>query len=98
MPRGFENTLFYDLSPSHAGPASLPHHPLPANVTIEVDEVFWVPLSELTRADTYREERWGTGPDEHPIFFFELERETVWGATARVLRQLLSAVLVSESA
>lgn len=78
--------------------ATVPSAAAVAPATTEVDEVFWVPLSELTRADTYREERWGTGPDEHPIFFFELERETVWGATARVLRQLLSAVLVSESA
>lgn len=46
VPRGFENTLFYDLSPSHIEPASLPHHPLPANVTIELinrdsDEARW---------------------------------------------------------
>ncbi|MBK9969832.1 MAG: hypothetical protein IPP16_03505 [Acidimicrobiaceae bacterium] len=26
---------------------------------------------------------------ERPIYFFELDDETVWGATARVLHQLL---------
>ncbi len=59
----------------------------------EVERVMWVPLGELTRPDTYREERWGRFGAEHPIFFFELDDETVWGATARVLHQLLSAIL-----
>ncbi len=55
----------------------------------EVDRIFWVPLTDLARADTYREEWWGTPPDDRAIHFFELDDETVWGATARVLRQLL---------
>ncbi len=67
-----------------------------AAASAEVDDVFWVPLPELIRPDTFREERWGTAPNEHPIFFFELDRETVWGATARVLHQLLRAVLVTD--
>ena len=29
------------------------------------------------------------GPTERPIFFFDLDDETVWGATARMLHQLL---------
>lgn len=57
--------------------------------TDEVDRIFWVPLVDLARADTYREEWWGTPPDDRSIHFFELDDETVWGATARVLRQLL---------
>ena len=59
----------------------------------EVDRVLWVPLAELTRHDTYREERWGTPPLDRPIHFFELDDETVWGATAHILRQLLGIVL-----
>jgi 8-oxo-dGTP pyrophosphatase MutT (NUDIX family) len=58
----------------------------------EVDRVLWVPLGEFTRADTYREERWGTPPLDRSIYFFELDDETVWGATAFMLRQLLSLV------
>ena len=56
----------------------------------EVDRILFVPLAELRRPDTYREERWGVPPTDRPIHFFELEDETVWGATARMLAQLLS--------
>jgi 8-oxo-dGTP pyrophosphatase MutT (NUDIX family) len=55
----------------------------------EVDRAFWVPLSDLTRPGTFREEWWHTVQGERPIFFFELDDETVWGATARMLHQLL---------
>ena len=55
----------------------------------EVDRVLWVPLAELLRDGTYREEHWGTPPTDRPIHFFELDDETVWGATARLLHQLL---------
>jgi mutator protein MutT len=51
----------------------------------EVERVMWVPLAELARADTYRAERWGT----RVLYFFELDDETVWGATARILVDLL---------
>ncbi len=55
----------------------------------EVDRVLFVPLTELIRADTHREERWGNPPDDFAIHFFELDDETVWGATGRMLYQLL---------
>ena len=48
----------------------------------EVDRVLWVPLAEFTRPDTYRSERWGTPPTDRLLHFFELDDETVWGATA----------------
>ncbi len=55
----------------------------------EVDRIMWVPLGELSRPDTFREEWWGAPPMDRPIFFFELEDETIWGATGRMLHQLL---------
>ena len=55
----------------------------------EVDRILWVALDELARGDTYREEWWGIGDLERPIHFFELDDETIWGATARMLHQLL---------
>jgi 8-oxo-dGTP pyrophosphatase MutT (NUDIX family) len=67
-------------------PAPLPLTPASG----EVDAVLWVPIAELTRADAYREERWGHPPLDRPVHFFELEGETVWGATARMLFELLS--------
>ncbi|MFM2070363.1 MAG: hypothetical protein RLZZ623_626 [Actinomycetota bacterium] len=55
----------------------------------EVDRILWVSLAELAHAETFREEWWGTPPFERPIFFFELADETIWGATARMVHQLL---------
>ena len=55
----------------------------------EVDRIVWVPLADLVRDDIYREEWWGTPPFDRPMFFFELFDEVIWGATARMLHQLL---------
>lgn len=57
--------------------------------TTEVDRILHVPLAELLRRDTFREERWGTDELERPVYFFFLDDETVWGATGRMLVQLL---------
>jgi 8-oxo-dGTP pyrophosphatase MutT (NUDIX family) len=56
----------------------------------EVDRVLWVPLADLTRPGTYRCERWGIPPTDRLLHFFELDDETVWGATASVLIELLT--------
>ncbi|MFM7252141.1 MAG: NUDIX hydrolase [Ilumatobacteraceae bacterium] len=63
-----------------------------APASVEVDRVMWVPLAELCAPGTFREERWRTERGELAITFFELDDETVWGATARVLRSVLAAV------
>jgi 8-oxo-dGTP pyrophosphatase MutT (NUDIX family) len=54
----------------------------------EVVKILEVPLSELLDEDAFHEEYWGS-PDR-AIAFFELPRETVWGATARVLVAFLA--------
>lgn len=61
--------------------------------TTEVDRIFSVPLAELTRSDTYRQEIWGRDRGVFTINFFELDDETVWGATGRMLAQLLCVSL-----
>jgi 8-oxo-dGTP pyrophosphatase MutT (NUDIX family) len=58
----------------------------------EVDAVLEVPLSELLSPGVFREERWGEGDSARPVYFFELEGDTVWGATAALLRQLLAVL------
>ena len=58
----------------------------------EVERVFWLPLGELVRPDTYHSERWGRTPTDRLLHFFELEDETVWGATAFMLVDLLTRV------
>ena len=58
----------------------------------EVARVLWVPLAEFGRADTFRAERWSVPwtAEERVLYFFELDDETVWGATAHVLVDLLN--------
>ena len=68
-----------------AAPLPLEGHP------DEVERVLWLPLHELTLPGTFHEEWWHTPNGEFPLFFFELDDETVWGATARMLHQLLRA-------
>ena len=58
----------------------------------EVERILTVPLHELVRSDTYRHELWTTPFGEITIHFFELDDETVWGATGNLLAQLIDAV------
>jgi len=55
----------------------------------EVDRVLWVPLRDLTVPGTYHEEVWPRPVGDITIVFFDLDDETVWGATARMLHHLL---------
>jgi len=70
--------------------ATIDHRPDLAPQTMEVDRILWTPIADLTRAGTYRLERWGNLPFDRPLHFFELDDETVWGATARMLVDLLT--------
>ena len=56
----------------------------------EVSEVFDVALSDLTAPGIFREEIWSL-PDgsRRPIYFYDVCDPPVWGATARVLKELL---------
>jgi 8-oxo-dGTP pyrophosphatase MutT (NUDIX family) len=72
-----------------AGPPEL--RPSPREVVRVLD----VPLSELLDPDVYREERWDTHTSDFDVHFFDLEDETVWGATARILTSFLVHVVGS---
>ena len=58
----------------------------------EVEEVLHVGLAELVADGVFHEEVWRRGDIERPLWFFELVGDTVWGATAAMLRQLLALV------
>ncbi len=58
----------------------------------EVEAVLTVSLAELLDPAIFREERWDIFGTERAMWFFELEGDTVWGATAAMLRQLLGFV------
>jgi len=50
-------------------------------------------FADLLVGDAYHEERWDLpGIGERPMHFFEVAGETVWGATARILHELLVLV------
>lgn len=59
----------------------------------EVDRVFDVALGALMADGVFHEEIWGIAETERPIYFFDLAGETVWGATARMLYELLLLVI-----
>lgn len=82
------------VSNSHITPVVARVHGHPTFVADpgEVARVFTVPLIELASADTYRNEWWETPRGDINIHFFELDDETVWGATGRLLHQLLDVV------
>lgn len=66
---------------------------------VEVDRVFDVGLADLLDEGAFHEELWrrpsprATTADGYvPILFFEVDGETVWGATARILTELCCLV------
>ena len=59
----------------------------------EVERVFDVALADLMGEGVYREERWSVdGEVDHPIHFFEVDGDLIWGETEHVLHELLLAV------
>ena len=63
----------------------------------EVVSVFDVSVDELLRPGIHRSERWMLPSNTLDIQFFELEGETVWGATARILTDLLTRLTLHRS-
>lgn len=60
----------------------------------EVEHAFDVALADLLGEDVFEAETWTTRErGERPMFFFHLEEDTIWGATARVLMDLLTLVV-----
>ena len=81
--------------------ATLPERPrLVANPS-EVARVFDVSLAELAEPATFHEEQWrfparaGQRSEDDPlsVWFFEIAGEIIWGATARMIHELLRVVL-----
>lgn len=68
---------------------ALPGRPTLTPSPAEVEAILQVPLAELLLPEVFREERWPIFGVERSICFFELVGDTVWGATAAMLRQLL---------
>jgi 8-oxo-dGTP pyrophosphatase MutT (NUDIX family) len=62
----------------------------------EVDRAFDASLADLAAA--FSEEWWSEpGLPRFPMYFFSVEGETIWGATARMIVDLLTTVLAEEA-
>jgi 8-oxo-dGTP pyrophosphatase MutT (NUDIX family) len=85
--------------------ATVPSRPHVVASPAEVERVLDVPLRDLADPAIYHEERWnfpgrpipgspaGSDPS-FPVWFFEVEGELIWGATARMIHELLQVVLL----
>lgn len=62
----------------------------------EVEKILHVRLLDLVDPGVFREERWGLPPLDRPIYFFEVVGDTIWGATAFMLRNFLALVTGTE--
>lgn len=69
--------------------AALPGRPELTASPSEVEAVLHVPLSELLQDDVFHAERWEILGAKRSVYFFEIVGDTIWGATAAMLRQLL---------
>ncbi len=96
MPTVSSNTLMTPVV------AVLPGRPATDPAPDEVARVFDVALADLAADGAFAEELWAVpgriGADgrpggEFPVWFFHGPGEVIWGATARVLAELLCAVL-----
>lgn len=57
----------------------------------EVEAIVHVSLAELLQGEVWREEIWGFRQyGVRALTFFEIEGDTIWGATGSMLRQLLA--------
>jgi 8-oxo-dGTP pyrophosphatase MutT (NUDIX family) len=83
------------VSLSHIVPVvgRLSARPVLRPAAAEVERILHVPLRELADPAVFREERWGEKEMVRSVYFFELEDETIWGATAHILVDLLSVAL-----
>ncbi len=73
--------------------AFLPERPRLTPDPNEVEFVFDIALAELLVDGVFAEERWDTPwGNDRQINFFHLPHDIVWGATARILRELLELV------
>ena len=55
----------------------------------EIEEVIEVPLSGLLDNRRFRQELYEKDGQPFPVYFFQHQDHTIWGATAKILKQLL---------
>ena len=68
-------------------------HPYPFRLaSFEIDQLVHLPLRPLLEPNCFREEVWDRDGRPHSVFFYEHDGHTVWGLTARILKQFVEVV------
>ena len=60
--------------------------------SFEIEELIHLPLRPLLAPNCFREEIWDRDGRPHSVFFHEHAGHTIWGLTARILKQFVEAV------
>jgi 8-oxo-dGTP pyrophosphatase MutT (NUDIX family) len=58
----------------------------------EIEKVIEVPVAALVDEGNFRVEHWERDGVVRPVYFFEYQGETIWGATARILKHYLDLI------
>lgn len=62
----------------------------------EVEELIEVPLSVFQSSDNFREENWGYGGDQYPVYYYEYKTGKkiyiIWGATGYIINGFIELI------
>ena len=61
----------------------------------EIERLIHLPLRPLLEPDCFREEIWERDGRPQSVFFYDHHGQTIWGLTARILKQFVEVVGVS---
>ena len=68
-------------------------HPYPFRLdAFEIERLIHLPISALLCGEPFREEIWERENGPTTVFFYDHQGDTVWGLTARILRQFIQTV------
>jgi 8-oxo-dGTP pyrophosphatase MutT (NUDIX family) len=68
-------------------------HPYPFRLdSFEIERLVHLPLRPLMDPQSFREEIWERDGRPHSVYFYEHDGQTVWGLTARILKQFVEVI------
>jgi 8-oxo-dGTP pyrophosphatase MutT (NUDIX family) len=68
-------------------------HPYPFRLDpFEIERLVHLPIRPLVETDCFREEIWERNGRPHAVIFCEHDGQTIWGLTARILKQFVEVV------
>jgi 8-oxo-dGTP pyrophosphatase MutT (NUDIX family) len=68
-------------------------HPYPFRLDgFEIERLVHLPLRPLVEPGSFREEVWDRDGHPHSVYFVEYDGQTIWGLTARILKQFVELV------